>query len=233
MTQCKLFAPFDPTQHQPSTGGSDQLPVGKHPVVISGGEVKANKNNDGGYLQLNLQIIDGPAKGAVGPYRLNLYHNNPTTVKIANEQLTSICYVTGQFRLGADGTDVSVLFNIPFMIEVGLQKDAEAAAKGYTEVKRVYDINGNEPGKQGQQQPATTASQSGGFANPAANPQFSNPAQAANPASGFNQQPQQNAAPAWGGGQPAQPAQNQAPAQTGWSQNNNAPAGGGMPWANK
>lgn len=217
----KLNAPFDPMQHDPSQGGSGlpQLPIGKHPVVITGDEVKANGKNTGGFLELTLHVIDGPSKGQTGVHRLNLYNQSTQAVEIANRQLAALCHVTGQFRLGAGGDDTSVLHNIPFVIEVGLQKDAEAAAKGYTEVKKVYDINGNEPGKQGQQQPQAAApAQSNGFAQPAANQQFSQPAQTASPASGFSQP--QNNAPAWGGGQAAAPAQ-QPPAAGGWSQNNN------------
>lgn len=151
----RLQTEFDATKFEPAQG-TPQLPVGKHPVVITGSEVKANKENTGGYLQLDLQIIDGPAKGQTGPYRLNLYHSNQQTVEIAHRQLSAICHVIGVYRV----QDTQQLHNIPFIAEVALQKDKEAAEKGYTQVVRVYDRNGNEPGKAGEPaQPAQTQQQ--------------------------------------------------------------------------
>lgn len=226
----KLLAPFDPNQHDPSQGGGGQLPVGKHPVVIVGDEVKANKSNNGGFIEFSMQIIDGPAKGSTGAHRLNLYNQSAQACEIASKQLSAICHATGQFRLGANGDDTSVLHNIPFIIEVGLQKDPDAAAKGYTEVKRVFTVNGDEPGKQPQgqqpaQQQAAPAQQFGQPAQQFAAPQQQAPTQ---------QQPQQQAAPAWGAPQQqAAPAQEQQPAQTGWNQQpaQQAAPSGAMPWS--
>lgn len=225
---------FDPTQ---GVGG---LPIGKHPVVVDSSEVKPNKENNGGYLQLNLKIIDGPQTGTVGAYRLNLYHSNQQTVEIAHRQLSAVCHVTGVFML----QDSAQLHNIPFIAEVGPQKnDAQ-----YTEVKKVFDINGNEPGKAGQgqapAQPAAAAPQgfgqqqqqpqqpAQGFGQP---PAQQPPAQAAWGApAGQQQAPQaapQDNAPAWGQ-QPAQQPPAQQPAAAGWQQGA-APAGANPPWGQR
>lgn len=231
---------FDPTQ---GVGG---LPIGKHPVVVDSSEVKPNKENNGGYLQLNLKIIDGPQTGTVGAYRLNLYHSNQQTVEIAHRQLSAVCHVTGVFML----QDSAQLHNIPFIVEVGPQKnDAQ-----YTEVKKVFDINGNEPGKAGQghapAQPAAAAPQGFAQQQPQQQPQQP-PAQAAwgTPA-GQQQAPQGNApawgqqpaqqpaaapagAPAWGNQQaPAQQPPAQQPAAAGWQQGA-APAGANPPWGQR
>lgn len=238
----QLIQAFNAQQYDPTQGGGS-LPVGRHPVIIESSEVKANKANDGGYLQLNVKLIDGPQTGTTGAYRLNLYHSNPQTAEIAHRQLSAICHCVGVFNVQDSGQ----LHNIPFIIEVGLQKGEEAAQKGYTEVKKVFDINGNEPGKAGQGAPAAQPQQQpaaqGGFGQqqPAQQPQ--------QPAA----QPQGNA-PAWGGGQPAQqqpqgapagnaPAWGQQPAQQpaaqqpaqqagGWQQGGAAPAGG-APWGQR
>jgi len=209
---------YDPTQ---SVGG---LPVGKHPVIVESSEVKANAKNDGGYLQLNLKIIDGPAAGTTGAYRLNLYHSSQQTVEIAHRQLSAVCHVVGVFNV----QDSAQLHNIPFMVEVGLQKGEEAAQKGYTEVKRVFDINGHEPGKAGQGAPAAQPQQQpaqGGFGQqqPAQQPQQpqGGAAWGGQPVQQPAAQPQGNA-PAWGGGQPAQQQPQGAPA-------GNAPAWGQQP----
>ena len=236
----QLLQAFNAQQYDPTQGGGS-LPVGRHPVIIESSEVKANKANDGGYLQLNVKLIDGPQTGATGAYRLNLYHSNPQTAEIAHRQLSAICHCVGVFNV----QDSSQLHNIPFIIEVGLQKGEEAAQKGYTEVKKVFDINGNEPGKAGQGAPAAQPQQ-----QPAAQ---GGGAWGGQPAQQPAAQPQGNA-PAWGGGQPAQqqpqgapagnaPAWGQQPAQQpaaqqpaqqagGWQQGGAAPAGG-APWGQR
>ena len=235
----QLIQAFNAQQYDPTQGGGS-LPVGRHPVIIESSEVKANKANDGGYLQLNLKLIDGPQMGTTGAYRLNLYHSNPQTAEIAHRQLSAICHVIGVFNV----QDSQQLHNIPFIVEVGLQKGEEAAQKGYTEVKKVFDINGNEPGKAGQGAPAAQPQQ-----QPAAQGGFGQQQPAQQPAA----QPQGNA-PAWGGGQPAQqqpqgapagnaPAWGQQPAQQpaaqqpaqqagGWQQGGAAQAGG-PPWGQR
>jgi len=208
----QLLQAFNAQQFDPTQGGGS-LPVGRHPVIIESSEVKANKANDGGYLQLNLKLIDGPQTGTTGAYRLNLYHSNPQTAEIAHRQLSAICHVVGVFNV----QDSAQLHNIPFMVEVGLQKGEEAAQKGYTEVKRVFDVHGNEPGKAGQGAAPAQPQGQGGFGQ-------QQPAQ--QPAAWG--QPQGNG-PAWGG-QPQQPAGN-APAW-GQQQGGAAPAGG-APWGQR
>lgn len=222
----QLIQAFNAQQYDP-TQGVGSLPIGKHPVIVESSEVKANKANDGGYLQLNLRIIDGPQQGTTGAYRLNLYHSNQQTVEIAHRQLSAICHVIGVFQV----TDSSQLHNLPFLIEVGPQKNDPQ----YTEVKKVFDMNGNEPGKAGagaaaaqpqQQQPQGQPNGAWGGA-PQGQPQ--------QPAGGaaWGGQPAQNPAPqggqpAWGG-QPAQQPAQQQPAQGGGWQQGGQPAQGGAP----
>ena len=230
----QLIQAFNAQQYDPTQGGGS-LPVGRHPVIIESSEVKANKANDGGYLQLNVKLIDGPQTGTTGAYRLNLYHSNPQTAEIAHRQLSAICHCVGVFNVQDSGQ----LHNIPFIIEVGLQKGEEAAQKGYTEVKKVFDINGNEPGKAGQGAPAAQPQQQpaqGGFGQqqPAAQPQGNAPAWGGGQPA--QQQPQgapAGNAPAWGQ-QPAQQPAAQQPAQQagGWQQGGGAPAGG-APWGQR
>lgn len=246
----QLIQPFNAQQYDP-TQGVGSLPIGKHPVIIESSEVKANKANDGGYLQLNLRIIDGPQQGTTGAYRLNLYHTNQQTVEIAHRQLSAICHVVGVFQV----QNSEQLHNLPFIVEVGPQKnDAQ-----YTEVKKVYDTHGNEPGKAGAgaapqqpqqaagfgQQPQGQQAPQGGFGGQpqgggAAWGQQSQqqPAQQPNggaPAWGGQQQQPQNPAPqggqnpAWGG-QPQGQQPQQPQGAGGWQQGGGAPAGGAAPW---
>lgn len=230
----QLVQPFNAMQFDP-TQGTGGFPVGKHPVIIKGSEVKPNKDNTGGYLQLDCEIIDGPSKGVIGAYRLNLYNNSAQAVEIAHRQLSAICHCVGVFNV----QDSQQLHNLPFIIEVGPQKDPQ-----YTEVKKVFDIQGNEPGKkppqqpaqpmapQAPQQPQATPQQQPAWAPtnaPVVQPQAPQ-AQPQAPAWGQPQAPQQQpqapqGAPAWAQGQA--PQQPQAPA--GWQQG----ATSAPPWAQR
>lgn len=227
----QLIQAFNAQQYDP-TQGVGSLPIGKHPVIVESSEVKANKANDGGYLQLNLRIIDGPQQGTTGAYRLNLYHSNQQTVEIAHRQLSAICHVIGVFQV----TDSSQLHNLPFLIEVGPQKNDPQ----YTEVKKVFDMNGNEPGKAGagapaaqpqQQQPQGQPNGAWGGAPQGQQQPAQQPAQQPQGAA-WGGQPAQNPAPqggqpAWGG-QPAQQPAQQQPQGGGWQQGGQ-PAQGGAP----
>lgn len=124
------------------SGGGEQLPVGRHPVVIVASSVKPNQANTGGYVEFTLQAIDGPAKGQSQTDRLNIYHNKPDVAEIAQRQLAAYCAVTNTPAFQA----TEELHNKPFMIEVGPQK---APNERFHEVKALFDANGNEPGKAG------------------------------------------------------------------------------------
>jgi len=69
----------------------DDLPAGDYPIIISDSEMKETKAGDGQYLNLTLDIIDGPSKGRKLFSRLNLINKNQTAVSIAKQQLESIC----------------------------------------------------------------------------------------------------------------------------------------------
>jgi len=144
---------FDATKIEPATIGGNQLPVSDklgHPVIISASEMKETQAKDGqGYLELTLMIIEGEFKGAEGAYRLNIFNKNEKAQEIAHRQLSAICHATGVFQV----TDSAALHNRPFRAVVGLQKDPEAQAKGFTEVKGILTINGDQPGKQGASAP--------------------------------------------------------------------------------
>ena len=126
----------------PKFGGGGGLPVGKHPVVIYNTKLEATNSGTGGKMVLQLEVIDGPAKGAKGDENLTLQHSNPTVVRISSEQLTAICHVVG---LPNGFQDTQELHGKPFVVEVAPQKDKPE----YTEVIAVFDMNGNEPGQQG------------------------------------------------------------------------------------
>lgn len=242
----QLISPFNPNNYNPEQSAG-QLPLGKHPVVIESSEVKANKANDGGYLQFNLKIIDGPNAGITGPYRLNLYHADQTTCEIANRQLSAVCHVVNVF---GDLTSTDPLHNIPFIVEVVPQKNKPE----YTQVSKVFDINGNEPGKapagqaqtqqpQNQQQQPThggagqqwgqqTSGGAWGGAGGQQQHQQQEQTQQQQPQNQW-QAPQGGQQPAWGNSQQQQQPQG-AENGNGWQQQQPANNGnGGTPWGRK
>lgn len=193
---------FDVTKYDPSQGVG-QLPVGsKLPVTIIESEVKATKTDaNNGYIQFIVQVGQGEHAGKKGAYRINLFHSTEATRAIAEKMLSALGHVTGVFNI----QDTQQLHNIPFLVDVVAQTDPK-----YTEVKAVYDINGNEPGRAHQQNHQQ---------------QQQAPQQ---PAWGGGQQQQapqqQTTAPAWGQQQssPEQQPQQQAPANGGWNQGGGA-----------
>lgn len=132
---------FEPTQWDP-TQGPGQLPVGKHKVVVTSGGLKATKANDGGYLELILQIIEGPMTGVSGPVRFNIHNQNKKACDIASEKLSSLCHCVGHLTTLKT---VGPLVGIPFMVEVAPQADNPQ----YTEVAGFFDANGQPPKRGG------------------------------------------------------------------------------------
>ena len=132
---------FNAHQYEPKYGGSGGLPAGKYKVIISDTKQVPTRSGDGGYLAVELRVVEGPQQGGTHTDRLNLHNQNPETVRIANNQLSAYCHVIGKFQFN----DTSELHNIPFMVEIGPQKNDPT----YTEVKKLFDVNGNEPGKSG------------------------------------------------------------------------------------
>lgn len=181
---------FDSSQYNPEQGVG-QLSVGRHMVVIEKDEIKKANGSNGGYLQLDLKGVN-QSQGESGAYRLNLFaagENAQKTIEIASRQLSAVCHAVGVPGLNGD---TSVLWNLPFQVEVTYQKghnpktDGEDA-KGYTEIKRVYYADGSEI-KPGQYGAAQGQQQNGGFAG--GGQQQNNTQQQNNNGGGFNNQNQ-------------------------------------------
>ncbi len=177
--------PFDATfnaqDFEPSQG-SGPHPKGKFPATISNTTIKPTKSGDGGLFEVEFTTQAGTITN-----RYNLWNKEPKAVEIAQKELSALCYATGIFKLDFRN-DGAALRGAKLIIEVDDQKNKDGTPNGYVEVKKVYDANGNEPGRQ----------------TPAPQPQ-----QAAQTPAG---------APAGNGGGWGQPAQNNAPAPAAPSQ---------------
>jgi hypothetical protein len=139
---------FDARTVQPQQGGGAH-PVGnKFPFTITNVEVKPTKENTGGMLNVELT---SPAGSVINRY--NLWNENDKAREIAQKELSALCHVTGIFVIGPrQGQE---LLGGKGLMDVGFQRGheptAEKPAGGYVEVKKVYDMAGNEPGKAVQQ----------------------------------------------------------------------------------
>ena len=192
-------AVFNAQQHEPRQAGGKHPPGNKFPFTVSHTEVKDTKDNQGKYFEATFTSPAGSIKN-----NYNLWNASKTAVDIAVGQLSALCHATGIFQVDFKN-DGKALVGGKGLMDVGFQAGQEPSAEkpegGYVEVKKIYDIHGNEPGKG----PAQAASN--GFGNSA--PQ---------------QQVAQHAAPAanWGGGVNTAPANAANAVSGGWQQNANA-----------
>jgi hypothetical protein len=190
---------FDASQFQPRQAG-EAHPVGDFDFTITGCEIKSTKDNSGGYFQVEFTSPRGSIV-----HRYNIWNTEPKAVEIAHGQLSALCHATGVYKINWQNQGRELL-QARGKMRVGYQKGEEPTAEkpqgGYVELKRVFDIHGNEPGKV-----------------PAA---ASQPQQAA-PNGGWGQTTATGQAPVNQGGQHSAPAWNNPTPQPeqaapGWSQ---------------
>lgn len=111
----------------------DPLQPGWYHVKIVDSEMKpVNPPKTGSYLSLTMEVIEGPAAGRNLFLNLNLENENPVAVRIAYEQLSALCYVTGRIRCD----NSQDLHGIPFQAKVTIRSasgnyDASNDVKGF------------------------------------------------------------------------------------------------------
>lgn len=110
----------------------DPIPNGDYLCIITTSEMKPTKAGDGAYLELELQVIEGPYQGRKLWDRLNLNNANDTTVKIAKGTLSAICRAVGVLQ----PKDSCELHDLPLMVKVASKKREDTdeltnVVKGY------------------------------------------------------------------------------------------------------
>lgn len=229
-----LLPDFDARAIQPSQGGTAH-PIGMHDFQITNTYLKETQDKSGLML-----IVEMTSPVGVIENRYNIVNKSQQAEEISQKQLSALCHAVNIFRASyPKNPDGSPIFDQAARelrggrgrMEVAPQmrknEKGELVPNGYVEVKKVYDSQGNEPGKnagaapqpmqqaQPPQQPGQPQVQNGwGNLPPQQQPQQSYQ-QPANQPQGMQTQPQ-------GGWQ--QPPQNNAPA--GQAVGNGAP-----PWA--
>ncbi len=204
---------FDANQHEPQQAGSKHPAGNKFPFTITNTEVKDTKAGDGQKL---FEVTFTSPAGSIR-FNYNLWNTSEQARKIAVGQLSALCHATGIFKVnfpndsnvGPAGNELrggKGLMDVNF--QSGHEPSAEKPEGGYVEIKKIYDVNGNEPGNKA---PAQVSS---GFTGQQAKP--------AEVQSGWGGQP--NAAPA------PSPANQAPPANAGGWQPGNAPSAERPPW---
>lgn len=127
---------FEPRQELP------KHPVGKFQLQIINTEIEATSKGDGQMLSITFRSQYGQIVR-----RYVIVHPNQQTVKIAFEQLSALCYAIGipTIDFNQDGANIR---GATLWGEIREQPNN----KDFVELWKVFDMNGNEPGK-----PATVA----------------------------------------------------------------------------
>ncbi len=118
----QLNQSFDASQVDP-TPIFELLPAGDYLVMIVDSEMKATKAATGEYLNLSLQVLDGPFKDRLVFDRLNLVNPNAKAVEIAQRQLSQICHAVNVLRVN----DSAELHDKPLVATLKVRKRPDYA----------------------------------------------------------------------------------------------------------
>jgi len=127
---------FDANTVKPNEGFAP-LPVGTYQVVITDSEEKPNKKGTGTYHQFTIQVIEGEYEGRRVWARLNLNNPNQQAVDIARGDLSAICRAVKVMK----PKDSADLHNLPFLIELGMEKNKETGELS-NKIKKYMPLDG-------------------------------------------------------------------------------------------
>lgn len=219
---------FNSNQFEPNQGGgASHPPAQKVPFTITNTAIVENKAKDGGMF-----VVDLTSPLGTQIHRYNIWNKEPKAVEIAHGQLSALCRATGRFQIDW-ANEGAALRGAQGLMDIGYQKGEEPTAEkpqgGYTELKRVYDLAGNDPAKPGQAAQAQPQAQQ---QTPQA--QQNGPAPMVNQGGSWGPQPTQQQQPAQQ--QPQQQPQPQQTAQQGGAWQPGGNAGGpaaSPPWGSR
>jgi hypothetical protein len=150
----------------PPSEALEPLPAGWYNVKIVNSENKPTKDGSGEYLELQLEVLDGPCAKRKLWDRLNLRNNNQVAVEIAYRALSAICHAVNIVQI----QDTQQLHGIPLQAKVsvrnastgtdGRQYDATNEIKGYKPIEQGRTFAAPPPGSG---MPAFTTPPGGGM----------------------------------------------------------------------
>jgi hypothetical protein len=167
-----LGATFDATSVEPAKP-IEVLPPGQYVAHIVQSEMRVTKDGMGQYLNLELDVLEGPYQGRKLFDRLNLVNSSPATVEIAQRTLSAICHATRRLQV----QDSEELHLIPMRVVARVQPPKNGY--GETNTLRYLPLDQAEPASSPQPQ-ATAPWPQPVTSRPAPAPQA--PAAAARPA---------------------------------------------------
>lgn len=110
---------FNATAHTPAaTPTRSPLPKGTYQAIVMDSDIKMTKAGTGQYIELTLQIVDGPHAGRRIWDRLNISNPNKTAEDIALAQLQSLCQAVGVQNM----TDTFQLHDRPFSVTLDIDR---------------------------------------------------------------------------------------------------------------
>jgi len=122
---------FDASKVEPQTARTP-IPAGDYKAAVSSSEMKRNSKDNGSFLALEFEVVDGPHKGRKLFANLNLDNPNKQAVEIAKSELSAICRAVNVLT----PNDSAELHNRPLFLTVGLENrkdtgDMQNRIKGY------------------------------------------------------------------------------------------------------
>ena len=119
-----LGTTFDANAIEPQSDFAP-LPAGDYLAMIVDSQMKDTKTGRGQYLELTLQVVDGPMANRLIWDRLTLIHDNPKTVEINQRKLSAICHAVGVLQV----TDSAQLHNRSLVVRVKYVEDQQYGPK--------------------------------------------------------------------------------------------------------
>lgn len=184
-------AVFDARTVEPRQSGGKHQVGNKWQGVITNTLVKPTKDQKGGIFEVEFSSPGGTIKN-----NYNIWNESEAARNIAKQQLSALCHATGIFQIdfkndGAALRGGKLLYDVGF--QAGQEPSTEKPEGGYVEVKKIYDINGNDSwgGQSQQQQPTSGFTQQQTQQQPAQQQPVQQQQQQPAVQSGWNAQPQQ------------------------------------------
>lgn len=140
-----LYGTYDPNAEAQQDFAA--IPSGEYTAQIVDSDMKPTKKNDGEFLELEYDVMDGEFRGRKLWARLNLKSANAQAQEIANRQFASIREATGV----ANPRDSQELHYKPHVIRVEFIPAGTTQKNGYTttrdgnEVKAWKKLEGVQP----------------------------------------------------------------------------------------
>jgi len=130
---------FDASAVAPQVSNS-VLPAGTYLAHITESDVRPLASGNGEGLKLTFEIIDGQHKGRRVWDNLNIQHNNETTQRIAQAQLSALCHAVNVIKL----EDTSALHYKPVRIKVTV-READGKYQESNNIKGYESASGATP----------------------------------------------------------------------------------------